>query len=70
MPDDAMIRHLFRAISPTSWASFPHGLTNIDKVVEVLLENAKLSDGVDDQKESLQQHWRTDEIAQGLEGGV
>ena len=28
MPEDAMIHHLFRAISPTSQASFPHGLTN------------------------------------------
>ena len=47
--EEAMIKHLFRALSPSSQRSFPHGLTDLDKVINTLLEIAKLKGDMDGQ---------------------
>ena len=48
--EEAMIEQLFRA-SPSSQRSFPHGLTDLDKVINTLLEIAKLKGDMDGQDE-------------------
>ena len=49
--EEAMIEQLFRALSPSSQTSFPHGLTDLDKVINTLLEIAKLKGDMDGQEE-------------------
>ena len=49
--EEAMIEHLFRGLSPSSQRSFPHGLTDLVKVINTLLEIAKLKGDMDGQEE-------------------
>ena len=49
--EEAMIEHLFQALSPSSQRSFPHGMTDLDKVINTLQEIAKLKGDMDGQEE-------------------
>ena len=42
MSEEAMIRHLHRAIAITSQSLFPHGVKSIEEVIKILLENANM----------------------------